>query len=48
MVKCNFEKGRRGLGVYGTGRSDKLDGKDNTLRIKRVALPMIDGEVTID
>ncbi len=40
-------KGRRGLGVYGTGRADQLNGKDNTLRIKRDALPMIEGGVTI-
>ncbi|WP_026801329.1 hypothetical protein [Pontibacillus halophilus] len=40
-------KGKNGLRVYGTGRADKLEGKDNTLRIKRVTLPMIEGGVTI-
>lgn len=34
-------KGERGLRVYGTGRADQLNGKDNTLRIKRGALPIL-------
>jgi len=40
-------KGLQGLRVYGTGRSDQLNGKDNTLRIRRVALPMIEEEFAV-
>jgi len=40
-------KGKQGLRVYGTGRADQLNGKDNTLRIKRVTLPLIEEGVTI-
>lgn len=32
-VKC--EKNNHGLRVYGTGRADKLNGKDNTIKISR-------------
>lgn len=38
-ITVKKERGRRGLGVYGTGRSDMLNGRDNTLRIARAALP---------
>lgn len=40
-------KGGQGLRVYGTGRTDQLNGKDNTLRIKRGALPMIEEELAV-
>ncbi|QRG65971.1 hypothetical protein [Brevibacillus choshinensis] len=34
-ITIKSEKGIHGLKAYGTGRSDILDGKDNTIRIRR-------------
>jgi len=38
-------KRQRNLRVYGTGRADQLNGKDNTLQIRRGALPIIEKEL---
>ncbi len=34
-ISIKVEKGGHGLKVYGTGRSDILNGKDNTIRVQR-------------
>lgn len=34
-ITIKSAKGKRGLGVYGTGRADKIDGKPNWIRVPR-------------
>lgn len=34
-ITIRSEKGKHGLGAYGIGRADKLDGRDKTIRVPR-------------
>ncbi|ASS69287.1 hypothetical protein NYE70_22095 [Paenibacillus sp. FSL R5-0407] len=43
-ITIRAEKGKHGLGAYGTGRADKLDGNDNTIRVPRDILTVFHKE----
>jgi hypothetical protein len=43
-ISVKVEKGKHGIRVYGTGRADIVEGKDNTIRVSRDVQSIFTGE----